>query len=200
MLVRIVSLTWADRSSLCSEQFASLTWCEVWSERQRTLAVGASPPSTADQGDSGTRWICCGPGRSAAGAPWKVVCEEEEKGVWTEVVSASVCVCVCALPGEERTPNLLSWLSFKGRARHTRGCLWSAAPSIPHFPSLSFTLSLLHPSFPRLHHLSLVPSAFSPRFLGPPSLCSLICCVGPLWSLYGNGSHLQILPKSSDST
>lgn len=135
-------------------------------------------------------------GRSVKVSSLYVCVNRRREAVWRLCVRVCVCACVCAPPGEKRTPNLFFWLSFKGRARHTRGCLWSAAPSIPHFLSPS----LLHPSFPRFHHLSLVPSAFSPRFLGPPSLCSLICCVGPLWSLYGDGSHLQILPKSSDST
>lgn len=115
-------------------------------------------------------------------------------------MEASVCVCVCecacVLPHEKR--GLL--ICFPGSSlKREQDTLEAPSDLLPH-PSLTFSLSLLNLSFPHFHHLSLVPSAFSPRFLGPPSLCSLICRVGPLWSLYGDSPHLQILPKSSDST
>lgn len=72
-----MSLTW-EMSLLCV-----LNSLQAWPDARSDLSASAPGLSARlrPQGDSGTRWICCGPGRSAAGAVWKLVCKKEEKGV-----------------------------------------------------------------------------------------------------------------------
>lgn len=77
------------------------------------------------------------------------------------------------LPPQEKRGLLICFpgSSLKGE----QDTLEALSDLLPH-PSLTF-LSLLHLSFRRSRHLSLAPSAFSPRFSRPPipMLSHLLC-------------------------